>query len=160
MALGHIRRITALISACVSDSVIAAMGRFAMAAVFWKSGQTKVEGLAIDLFSGQFHLGWPHLSDSAVALFRDEYRLPLVAPELAAPMAAFAEHFFPVLLLFGLATRLSAFALLVMTAVIEIFVYPDAYPTHATWAAILLFLLAKGGGKFSVDHVLSRLVAR
>ena len=155
-AVNYAHRLGARIGARISDSFIAALGRFAMAAVFWKSGQTKVEGLAIDLFNGEFHFGWPHLSDSAVALFRDEYRLPLISPELAAPMAAFAEHFFPMLLLLGLATRLSAFALLVMTAIIETFVYPDAYPTHATWAAILLFLMAKGGGKYSLDQMLAR----
>ena len=159
-ALKHLKHLCARVGAGISDSFIAALGRFAMAAVFWKSGQTKVEGLAIDLFNGEFHLGWPHLSDSAVALFRDEYRLPLLSPELAAPIAAFAEHFFPVLLLLGLATRLSALALLVMTATIEIFVYPDAYPTHATWAAILLFLIAKGGGIYSLDHLLNRPAAK
>lgn len=141
---------------CVPDSLIAAVGRFSIAAVFWKSGQTKIEGLAIDLINGQFQLGWPHLSDSAVALFKDEYRLPLIAPELAAPMAAFAEHLFPILLLAGLATRFSAVALLVMTLIIEIFVYPDAYPTHGVWAAVLLYLIAKGPGKLSLDHWIAR----
>jgi len=136
----------------IPDSFIAALGRFSIAAVFWKSGQTKIEGLSIDLISGDFHLGLPHLSDSAVTLFKDEYRLPLIPPELAAPAAAFAEHFFPVLILLGLATRFSALALLVMTLTIEIFVYPDAYPTHGVWATVLLFLIAKGPGKLSLDH--------
>jgi len=139
----------------IPDSFIAALGRFSIAAVFWKSGQTKIEGLSIDLINGDFHLGLPHLSDSAVALFKDEYRLPLVPPELAAPAAAFAEHFFPVLILLGLATRFSALALLVMTLTIEIFVYPDAYPTHGVWATVLLFLIAKGPGKLSLDHWLA-----
>jgi putative oxidoreductase len=89
-------------------------------------------------------------------LFRDEYRLPFVAPEIAAPMAAFAEHFFPLLLLFGLATRLSALALLGMTLTIQLFVYPDAYPTHGTWAAVLLYLVAQGPGKLSIDHWIKR----
>lgn len=88
----------------IPHSLIAFVGRFSIAAVFWKSGQTKIEGLAIDLVSGQVQLGWPHLSDSALELFRTEYRLPLLPPELAAPMAAFAEHLFPLLLLIGLAT--------------------------------------------------------
>lgn len=131
---------------------IAFLARFSIAAVFWKSGQTKIQGFAIDLINGEFVLGWPTLSDSALALFRDEYRLPFVAPELAAPMAAFAEHLFPILLLFGLATRLSALALLGMTLTIQFFVYPDAYPTHGTWAAVLLYLLAQGPGKLSLDH--------
>ena len=140
----------------IPDSLIAAVGRFSIAAVFWKSGQTKIEGLAIDLVNGEFYFGWPHLSDSALALFKYEYRLPLIPPELAAPMAAFAEHLFPLLLLVGLATRFSALALLVGTLTIQIFVYPDAYPTHGVWAAVLLYLIAKGPGKISLDHWLAR----
>jgi putative oxidoreductase len=135
---------------------IAFLARFSIAAVFWKSGETKIQGFAIDLINGDVMLGWPSLSDSALALFRDEYRLPFVAPEIAAPMAAFAEHFFPILLLFGLATRLSALALLGMTLTIQLFVYPDAYPTHGTWAAVLLLLLVQGPGKLSLDHWISR----
>ncbi|MDF6581155.1 DoxX family protein [Escherichia coli] len=115
-----------------------------------------MEGFKLNFVSGEFSFGLPRLSDSAVALFRDEYRLPLVSPELAAPMAAFAEHFFPVLLLMGLATRFSAFGLLVMTLVIEIFVYPDAYPTHGTWAAVLLYLIVHGPGRLSVDNWLEK----
>lgn len=144
----------------VPHSLIALLGRFSIAAVFWKSGQTKIEGLAIDLVSGQVQLGWPHLSDSALELFRTEYRLPLLPPELAAPMAAFAEHLFPLLLLIGLATRFSALGLLGMTAVIEIFVYPDAYPIHGTWAAVLLYLIAKGPGALSLDHLIARRCAQ
>ena len=144
------------LAASIPDSLIALLGRFAIAAVFWKSGQTKIQGFAFDLFGGGVELGWPRLSDSVVDLFRDEYRLPLIAPELAATMAAFAEHVFPLLLLLGLATRFSALALLGMTLVIQVCVYPDAYPTHATWAAILLYLLAKGPGKLSLDAALAR----
>ncbi|MNT88554.1 hypothetical protein D3C72_2291310 [compost metagenome] len=88
-------------------------------------------------------------------MFKSEYRLPLIPPELAAPMAAFAEHLFPLLLLVGLATRFSALALLVMTMIIQIFVYPDAYPTHGVWATVLLVLIAKGPGKISLDHWLA-----
>lgn len=137
-------------------SLIAFLGRFSIAAVFWKSGQTKIEGLSIDIISGTFQLGWPHLSDSALALFAEEYRLPLIPPELAAPLAATAEHLLPILLLVGLATRFSALGLLGMTAVIQIFVYPDAYPTHGTWAAILLLLIARGPGVISLDHWIAR----
>jgi putative oxidoreductase len=97
----------------IPDSAIALLGRFAIAGIFWKSGQTKIEGLAIDIVSGEFTIGLPRLSDSVVGLFRDEYKLPLIPPELAAPMAAFAEHLFPLLILIGLATRFSALALLV-----------------------------------------------
>ena len=143
-----------LITLCsrIPDSFIAFIARFSIAAVFWKSGQTKVEGFVIDLIGGEFSLGWPRLSDSAVALFKDEYHLPLIAPEIATPLAAFAEHFFPLLILLGLAARLSALALLGMTAVIQMQVYPGAYPTHGVWAAVLLYLVAHGPGKVSVDH--------
>lgn len=140
----------------IPHSFIAAVARFSIAAVFWKSGQTKVEGFAIDLVEGTFRLGWPRLSSSAVELFRDEYRVPLLSPELAATMAALAEHVLPVLLLVGLATRLSALGLLVMTAVIQVFVYPGAYPTHGVWAAILLLLIARGAGVLSIDHLIAR----
>ena len=140
----------------IPDSLIALIGRFSIAAVFWKSGQTKIEGLTIDLIDGSASLGIPRLSESAVALFQDEYRLPLLPPELAAPLAAFAEHFFPVLILLGLATRFSALALLGMTLVIQVWVYPGAYPTHGVWAAVLLYLVAKGPGALSVDHWIAR----
>ncbi len=140
----------------IPDSLIAVVARFSIAAVFWKSGQTKIEGLAIDIVDGVFTLGWPRLSESAVSLFQDEYKLPLLPPELAALAAAAAEHLFPILILVGLATRLSALALLVMTATIQIFVYPSAYPIHGVWAAVLLFLMAKGPGWLSLDHWLSR----
>lgn len=140
----------------IPHSLIALIGRFSIAAVFWKSGQTKIEGFAIDIVSGEFTFGWPRLSDSVIALFQEEYRLPLLPPELAAPMAAFAEHFFPVLILLGLATRFSALALLVMTLTIQIFVYPDAYPTHGVWATVLLLIIARGPGAISVDHWLVR----
>lgn len=149
-----VRRLGGLIRLCsrIPDSLIALVARFSIAAIFWKSGQTKIEGLAIDIVAGDFQLGWPHLSDSALELFRSEYRLPLLPPELAAPMAAFGEHFFPILILLGLATRFSALALLVMTLTIQIFVYPDAYPTHGVWATVLLVLIARGAGTISIDH--------
>ena len=140
----------------IPDSLIALLGRFSVAAIFWKSGQTKVQDFAIDIVAGEFTIGWPRLSYSVVDLFRDEYRLPLILPEWAALMAAFAEHVFPVLLLIGLATRFSALALLIMTLVIQIFVYPDAYPTHGVWMTVLLFLVARGGGAVSLDHWMGR----
>lgn len=136
----------------VPESAIALLGRFSVAAVFWKSGQTKVEGLAIDLVSGEFTLGLPRLSASAVDLFRDEYRLPLLPPEWAAPLAAAGEHLLPLMLLLGLGTRVAALGLLVMTAVIQWFVYPAAYPTHGVWAAVLLWLMVRGPGVVSLDH--------
>ncbi len=140
----------------IPDSLIALIGRFSIAAVFWKSGQTKIEGLAIDIIDGTFMLGLPTLSDSAVMLFQHEYALPLLPPTLAAIMAAFAEHCFPMLILLGLATRFSALALLGMTLVIQLFVYPGAYPTHGIWAAVLLYLVARGPGILSIDHWIAR----
>jgi len=140
----------------IPHSLIAFIARFSIAAVFWKSGQTKVEGFAIDLISGTFEFGTPRLADSTIPLFQSEYQVPLLSPDLAAHMAAFAEHCFPVLILIGLATRFSALALLGMTLTIQAFVYPDAYPTHGTWAAILLYLMARGPGALSIDHLIAR----
>jgi putative oxidoreductase len=140
----------------IPHSLIAFIARFSIAAVFWNSGQTKIEGLAINFVGGEFTLGWPRLADSALALFTDEYKLPFIAPAIAAPMAALAERLLPIVLLAGLATRLSALGLLMMTLVIQIFVYPGAYATHGTWAALLLYLMARGPGVLSVDHWLAR----
>jgi putative oxidoreductase len=140
----------------IPHSLIALLARFAIAAVFWNSGQTKIDGFALNFISGDFQLGWPRLSDSAITLFREEYKLPFLPPEVAAPLAATTEHLLPVLLLLGLATRFSALGLLGMTLVIQVFVYPGAYATHATWAAVLLYLVARGPGLLSIDHLLER----
>ncbi|PHN22592.1 DoxX family protein [Pseudomonas sp. ICMP 460] len=137
-------------------SLIAFLARFSIAAVFWKSGQTKVEGFAIDVISGTFQWGEPRLAASTLPLFRSEYQVPLLSPEVAAHLATFAEHFFPVLILLGFATRFSALALIGMTLVIQLFVYPDAYPTHVTWIALLLLLVAKGPGRLAIDHLIAR----
>jgi putative oxidoreductase len=136
--------------------LIAFVARFSIAAVFWKSGQTKVEGFAVDLIGGTFELGFPRLADSTIPLFRSEYHVPLLSPEIAAHLSAFSEHFFPILILVGFATRFSALALLGMTLTIQLFVYPDAYPTHGTWIALLLVLMAKGPGRLSIDHLIAR----
>ncbi len=158
-AVRFLQWIIRLLSA-MPESLVAFIARFSIAATFWKSGQTKVDGFAVDIVERSFNFGWPSLAPSTVDLFRDEYRLPLVPPEIAAPMAAFAEHLFPVLILLGLATRLSATALLVMTLVIQLFVYPDAYATHGTWAAVLLYLMLRGPGRFSLDHFVAQRFAR
>lgn len=123
-------------------SLVALVARVFPAAVFWQSGETKLEG-------------W-HVSDNAIFLFREEYKLPLVDPVVAAHLAAFAEHFFPILLVLGLATRFAALSLLIMTLVIEIFVYPGAWPTHGTWAACFLILIARGPGNWSLDHLIGK----
>ena len=144
------------LAARLPDSLILLLGRVAIAAVFWRSGQTKVEGFALDLVDGRLSLSWPHLADSALALFRDEYRLPLLPPAWAALAAAVAEHLLPALLLLGLGTRWAALGLLGMTAVIQVLVYPDAWVTHATWAGVLLWLVQRGGGACSLDALLAR----
>jgi putative oxidoreductase len=126
----------------IPHSIVALAARAFPAAVFWYSGQTKVEG-------------W-RVTESAVALFREEYQVPLIDPAVAAHLAAFAEHFFPILLVLGLATRYAALALLMMTAVIQIFVYPGAWPIHGVWAACFLIVIARGPGVISLDHVIAR----
>jgi putative oxidoreductase len=90
--------------------------------------------------------------NTAVELFAEEYKLPFLPPELAAYLAVSIELAAPVLLVLGLATRGTALVLLGMTAVIEIFVYPQAWPTHIQWAAMLLVLLCRGAGRISIDH--------
>ena len=138
----------------IPHDALAMLARFSIAAVFWKSGQTKVDNFAIDLIDGRFSIGVPRFAESTVDLFREEYRLPILPPELAAFAATVAEHIFPVLLLLGLATRLSAAALLIMTLVIQIFVYPGAYATHGVWAVCLLYLMKEGAGRISLEHLL------
>ena len=141
---------------CIPYGLIALLGRFSIAAIFWKSGQTKIQGFAVDIVAGEFQPGVPRLADSAVFLFQQEYRLPVLTPELAVLLAAVAEHVFPALILLGLATRFSALALLVMTATIQLLVYPAAYPTHGVWATVLLLLMAKGPGGVSLDWLVAR----
>lgn len=130
------------IMAAIPYWFVALIVRIPIAAVFWRSGQTKVDG-------------W-RVSDTAIELFKDEYKLPVIDPTIAAYIATFAEHFFPILLVLGLATRFAALSLLIMTLVIEIFVYPDAWPTHGTWAACFLVLMSQGAGKVSLDHLIAQ----
>jgi putative oxidoreductase len=140
----------------IPHSVIALLGRLGIGTTFWLSGQTKIEGLVLDPLNMQVEFGWPHVSEGALELFRSEYALPLLQPEFAATLAAASEHVFPLLLVIGLGSRFAALALLGMTAVIQVFVYPDAWPTHAIWAACMLYLVARGPGVLSIDHLLSR----
>jgi len=140
----------------IPESAIQLLARVSLAVTFWASGQTKIEGLVLDPIGWNIELGWPRLSGSALDLFQTEYRLPLLPPELAAPLAAVAEHLFPLLLLVGLGTRVSAAALLGMTLVIQLFVYPSAYATHGLWAALFLYLMARGPGAISFDRWLHR----
>lgn len=117
------------------------LARVSTASIFFLSGRTKVEGLFT-------------IKQATYQLFAYEYALPLIPSEIAAQMATVAEHLFPLLLVLGLCTRLSALALLGMTAVIQLFVYPDAWPTHLSWAALLLPMVARGGGALSLDRLL------
>jgi putative oxidoreductase len=117
--------------------------RAAVAVIFWNSAMAKLAS-------------W----DTTIALFADEYQVPLLPPELAACMAATIELTTPILLVLGLLTRAAALVLLGMTTVIEVFVYPQAWPTHIQWAAMLLILLCRGPGELSIDHLLRGRFAR
>ncbi len=123
----------------VSYTWLALPLRFAVATVFWNSAMAKLAN-------------W----DTTLSLFSDEYQLPFIPPEIAAYLAASVEISTPVLMVLGLLTRPAAFILLGMTAVIEIFVYPLAWPTHIQWAAMLLVLLCRGPGRFSLDYLIQR----
>lgn len=136
-------RAGALARALLPDALLLLVARCGIAAVFFLSGRTKVTGFL-------------DITDSAYYLFETDYKLPLIPPHLAAHLATYSEHLFPVLLVLGLGTRFAALALLGMTTVIEVFVYPQAWPTHLSWAGLLLPLIAQGGGKLSLDHLLSR----
>ncbi|MBV8157277.1 MAG: DoxX family protein [Dyella sp.] len=138
-------RMTRRASASVPDAFLLLVARLGIAGVFFMSGRTKVDGVI-------------HITDSTYELFRTEYALPLVPPTIAAVAATWSEHVFSLLLVFGLATRASALALFMMTLTIEIFVYPDAWATHLSWAAILLPLVFRGGGAWSMDRVVARLL--
>jgi putative oxidoreductase len=130
----------------VPSSILGLIIRVGIADVFWRSGQTKV-----------YH--W-HVTDTAVQLFRDEYKLPFLPPELAANLAALQEHLFSFLLVIGLASRLSALGLLAMTGIIEIFVYPRNWPDHLLWAGSLLYVIARGPGAFSLDALIRGRIER
>lgn len=133
----------------IPHSLIALIARLSIASVFWASARTKVaEGT------------WLTLSDNAVYLFREEYKLPLIPPEIAAHLALFNEHVMAALLFIGLASRFAALVLLGMTLVIQIFVYPEAYSVHGPWAVCLLYIMAKGPGLISLDRLAACVLPR
>lgn len=134
-------KVVTLAECLLPPSLLLLVARLGIAAIFFLSGRTKVEGLFT-------------LTDSTFYLFETDYALPLLPPVLAAYIATIAEHVFSILLVLGLFTRASAVALLGMTLVIQIFVYPDAWPTHLSWAGLMLPLIAYGGGRWSVDKVI------
>jgi len=113
--------------------------RVGIASVFWKSGMTKLAN-------------W----DLTLALFAKEYQVPVLPPEIAAYLATAAELTCPVLLVFGIGARFGAAALLGMTFVIQLFVYPDNWSEHLLWASILIYILTRGAGVISIDHVIYR----
>ena len=117
--------------------------RLGIASVFFLSGRTKVDGGL-------------HITDGTYYLFAEEYRVPLIPSDIAAQLATWSEHLFPILLVLGLLTRLSALGLLGMTLVIQTFVYPAAWATHLTWAGLLLYLVRYGAGPVSLDRLLRR----
>jgi putative oxidoreductase len=123
----------------VPYSLLALPLRLAVATVFWNSGTTKLAN-------------W----DATLQLFEDDYKVPLLPPDFAAHLGASIELTTPVLLVLGFLTRPAALVLLGMTTIIEVFVYPQAWPTHIQWAAMLLVLLCRGAGGYSVDHWLAR----
>jgi uncharacterized membrane protein YphA (DoxX/SURF4 family) len=132
-----LRRLNGILARTPLDAALLG-ARLFPAAVFWQSGRTKVEGFS--------------MKDSTFYLFEHVYALPLIPPTLAAWLATIAEHLLPVLLVFGLLTRLSALGLLVMTLVIQVFVFPEAWVTHGLWATTLLLIVARGPGRLSIDR--------
>jgi putative oxidoreductase len=134
--VGALQRVVGWLEA-VPYSLLALPLRFAVATVFWNSGTTKLAN-------------W----DATLQLFEDEYKVPLLPPDIAAHLGASIELSTPVLLVLGLLTRPAALVLLGMTTIIEVFVYPQAWPTHIQWAAMLLVLLCRGPGKLSIDYLL------
>lgn len=138
---GAVWRAPVALAQKIPDWVLPLVARLGAAAVFFQSGRTKVDGLL-------------HVTPGAVDLFATEYRVPLIPPAIAAHLAAYSETLFPILLVLGLFTRVSALALLGMVLVIQTFVYPDAWPTHLSWAGLLVPLIARGGGKMALDRVI------
>jgi putative oxidoreductase len=136
-------RLVQRVSALVPDALLLLVARLGIAGIFFTSGRTKVDGII-------------HITDGTYELFRTDYALPLIPPAIAAVAATWSEHVFSILLVLGLCTRLSALALFMMTLTIEIFVYPDAWPTHLSWAAILLPLMVRGGGAWSLDALVRK----
>jgi putative oxidoreductase len=139
-------RAVALAGSRITENLTLLFTRIVLAGVFWRSGRTKVE-----------EGSWLSISDSTWYLFQEEYNGVPLPSDLAAVMATVSEHLFPILLVLGLFTRLSALALLGMTMVIQIFVYPEAWwQVHSLWAALALVLIVRGGG-IGLDAPLARL---
>ena len=120
--------------------------------VFWKSVQTKISGMT---FFGQDFAFW-NLTNNTFFLFELEYALPVIPYELAAYMGTFAEFFLSILIFLGLFTRMAAIGLLLITLTIQVFVYPDAWALHLSWAAMLLTIIKYGSSVISLDYWLRK----
>lgn len=137
-----IKKAINLVSGAVPEAIVLLFTRVALAGIFWRSARTKVE-------EGT----WLQMSDTTVFLFQEEYGMPF--PEITGLIATYAEHFLPILVVLGLFTRVGAAGLLVMTLVIQFFVYPEAWwQTHIIWVALAGILVVRGGGMFSIDRLL------
>jgi putative oxidoreductase len=121
-------------------SLLALASRIAVADVFWRSARTKVNGFSI--------------REETFYLFREEYKVPLLPPDLAAYLSTIGEHVFSALLFIGLASRLSALGLFGMTMVIQLFVVPGGWPEHIIWLSLLTLIIARGPGAISLDHLI------
>lgn len=145
-ALAAYHRLTLVLAGKAGEGIALLFLRVAFAGIFWRSGRTKIE-----------EGSWVTLSETTTMLFSEEYGGVPLPPEFAAMAATAAEHVFPILLVIGLGTRVSAVALLIMTLVIQFFVYPDAWwPVHSLWVAMALVLIARGGGFYAIDQLLAR----
>lgn len=131
-------------------SILSLLARLAIASVFWRSAQTKISGWMFLDQSWQFY----NINPITFTLFAEEYKVPLLPAVFSTYMATFSEFFLSLAILVGFATRLSAFGFLGMTAVIQIFVLPDGWPTHILWATILVYLIKYGPGCLSVDYLM------
>lgn len=138
-------KVIEIVSGRLFEGIALLLVRIALAGIFWRSGRSKVvEG------------SWLQISDTTYYLFENDYSGVPLPPNLAAVMALIGEHVFPILLVIGLATRLSAAALLGMTLVIQIFVYPEAWwSVHILWAAMAAILISRGGGMLSLDNIVA-----
>ncbi|UYN94478.1 MAG: DoxX family protein [Enhydrobacter sp.] len=121
------------------QSLLQLLMRFAIFWVFWRSGQLKADNM-----------------EQAIELFREEYKVPILSPEIAAWLATVVELGAPLLILVGLFTRLATLPLIGMTLVIQFFVYWNDYPSHLLWLAILVFILTRGPGPYSLDALIFR----
>jgi putative oxidoreductase len=138
------------LGAALPEDLVTLCARCAIASVFWRSVQTKITGWEVLGQSLQFF----NVSPGTFLLFQHEYRLPLLSPTVAAYAGTCAEFLFPILLVLGLGTRFAALGLLGVTATIQLFVFPGAWPTHILWFALLLYLVKHGGGRLALDRLL------